>query len=250
MKVLKSVEDVRGWVDGRSGPLGFVPTMGALHRGHISLMERAVSECERVIVSIFVNPTQFNDPTDFEAYPVSIEADLKAAEDAGVGAVFMPDVNQIYQDDRAFVLSENSISGEMEGRERPGHFSGVLTVVMKLLNIVCPQRAYFGEKDYQQFLLIQEMASAFFLNCEIVPCATVRADDGLALSSRNQRLSSSARSRAATLHRALCSGENVEAIKSQLTRAGFAVEYVEEHWGRRFAAAQLEGVRLIDNVKI
>ncbi|MEM9026412.1 MAG: pantoate--beta-alanine ligase [Verrucomicrobiota bacterium] len=250
MRILKSADAVRDWTRGVSGSTGFVPTMGALHEGHSALIERAVNECDSVIVSIFVNPTQFNDSKDFESYPISLEADFDMASRAGASAAYVPESVEIYKDGQLFEIRESLISQEMEGRARPGHFWGVLTVVMKLLNIVKPTRAYFGEKDYQQFLLIRRMAAAFFLDCEIIPCPTVRAADGLALSSRNQRLTIAARQRAPKLFHTLKNSDSIHAARSSLEDGGFLVEYIEEHWGRRFVAAQLEDVRLIDNVKI
>ncbi|MGB0371499.1 MAG: pantoate--beta-alanine ligase [Opitutales bacterium] len=250
MEILKSVQEVRAWRSRVAGSCGFVPTMGALHLGHESLIRRASDTCDASVVSIFVNPTQFNDPSDFEAYPVTLDADLEKSEAAGANAVFIPDENEIYADGRSFKLSESVVSREMEGRERPGHFDGVLTVVMKLLNIVNPTHAFFGEKDYQQFLLIERMAKAFFLECEIVPCATVREADGLAFSSRNRRLTDGGRKRAPDLHHQLSTAGNAAEASRALKAAGFSVEYIEEHWGRRFGAVQLDGVRLIDNLEI
>ena len=249
MKILRSADAVRAWTRGVSGSIGFVPTMGALHEGHSALIERAVKECDTAIISIFVNPTQFNNSEDFESYPISLEADCEMASKAGASAAYVPESAEIYKDGQLFEIREGLISQEMEGRARPGHFEGVLTVVMKLLNIVKPTRAYFGEKDYQQFLLIRRMAAAFFLECEIIPCPTVRAADGLALSSRNQRLNRAGRELAPKLFRTLKNNESLEAAQGSLEDGGFLVEYIEEHWGRRFGAVRLDDVRLIDNVE-
>jgi pantoate--beta-alanine ligase len=251
MKVIERVADFKnlrnGWGD---LAVGFVPTMGALHAGHLSLIERARAECDAVAVSLFVNPAQFNDPNDFEKYPRTMGRDLEMLREAGVHAAFVPSPEEIYADRNRFQVSETEMTKILCGPKRPGHFIGVLTVVLKLLNIVQPARAYFGEKDFQQLRLIQEMARAFFLNCEIVACPTVREADGLAMSSRNTLLNSAERDRAAALPRILRESASAEDAARRLTDAGFRVDYVEEHWGRRFGAAFLGSVRLIDNVEI
>lgn len=250
MKILRSVSEVRAWRASIEGSCGFVPTMGALHAGHVALIERCVEEQVHSIVSIFVNPTQFNDPKDFEAYPISLDEDFAAIETAGVDVVFVPDAAEIYTDAKRYSVAESEISRVMEGVQRPGHFDGVLTVVMKLLNIVSPQIAYFGEKDFQQYLLIKDMVAAFFMDYKIVASPTVRAEDGLALSSRNRRLGAAARALAPELHKQLASELSCEQVSQALSHSGFEVEYIEEHWGRRFGAVQLDGVRLIDNIEL
>ena len=235
--------------DFRGGRLGFVPTMGALHAGHRALLECARGENERVVLSIFVNPTQFNDPGDLAKYPRTLEADLELA--AGlVDDVIIPTVADLYPDDYRYRLVENSLSCALEGAHRPGHFDGVLTVVLKLLSLVRPQRAYFGEKDWQQLALVRGMAAAFFLQCEIVGCPIVRDPDELALSSRNRRLSPAGRAQAAAFPRILRESENTAIAASALAAAGFEVDYVEQRDGVRLGAVRLEGVRLIDNVRI
>ena len=155
-------------------PLGFVPTMGALHQGHLSLVEASRENNALTIVSVFVNPKQFDDTGDFDAYPVDHGSDLKQLEEAGADVVLMPDATQIYKDDYRFKVTESDFSQRLCGAHRPGHFDGVLTVVMRLLNLVRPDNAYFGEKDYQQLQLIRDMAAAFFMPVNIVACATVR----------------------------------------------------------------------------
>jgi pantoate--beta-alanine ligase len=232
------------------GSVGFVPTMGALHRGHASLVERCRHENDVVVVSIFVNPTQFNDPKDLERYPRTLASDLALLEQAGADEVLVPDAAEMYPGGCGVKVEPGQSGGVMEGIHRPGHFAGVLTVVLKLLEIVRPDRAYFGEKDYQQFQVIGEMAREFFLPTEIVPCETVRAESGLAESSRNALLSAEGRRRAAHVYRALSTAASAADARAMLEAEGFRVEYVEEHWRRRFAAAFLEGVRLIDNVDL
>jgi pantoate--beta-alanine ligase len=241
-------EHCRSWArEGRS--IGFVPTMGALHAGHLSLVERAAAENDRVIVSIFVNPTQYDDPDDLANYPRPLERDLAAAASAGAQAAYLPDFDDVYPDGYRFRVTENAFSRELEGAHRAGHFDGVLTVVMKLFGIVRPDRAYFGEKDWQQLQLVRDMAAAFFLDVEVVPCPVVREADGLAMSSRNMRLSEEERRRAPEFHRLLASGRPEGDIRSALEAAGFGVDYVERHGDRVLGAVRLGNVRLIDNVK-
>ena len=229
--------------------LGFVPTMGALHRGHLSLIERARSENDRVVVSIFVNPTQYDDPKDLENYPRTLEADLGAAEAAGADLAFCPDDDEIYFDNYRFRVTETRDSRELEGAHREGHFDGVLTVVLKLFEIVRPDRAYFGEKDWQQYQLVRGMAEALFLDTEVVPCPIVRERDGLAMSSRNVHLARDQRELAPTFHRVLASGRSPQEMRHELEAAGFEVDYVERRGGRVLGAVRLGKVRLIDNVE-
>ncbi len=250
MKILSTVEAFRAWRGGAAGPLGFVPTMGALHAGHRSLMERARAECAATVASVFVNPTQFNDPEDCRSYPKTWETDLAMAREAGMDAVFAPTFEALYPDGYRYRVTENGHSLTLEGAHRPGHFDGVLTVVLKLFQIVVPGRAYFGEKDWQQLELVRGMAAAFFMPIEVVACPTVREADGLAMSSRNRRLSPAARSRAPEFHRALVESPTAAAARERLTEAGFSVQYVEDAGSRRLAAVELEGVRLIDNIPL
>lgn len=233
--------------DGRS--IGFVPTMGALHRGHQSLIEFAAAENDVVVVSIYVNPTQYDDPQDLANYPRPVEQDLKNAKAAGADIIFMPEYGDLYADDYRFRVSEKPFSQQFEGAHRQGHFDGVLTVVLKLFGIVRPNRAYFGEKDWQQLQLVKDMAAAFFLDVEIIPCPSVREADGLAMSSRNARLTPEERKLAPELYRVLTSGQCTAEMKRILERTGFEVDYVERHGERILAAVRLGQVRLIDNVK-
>lgn len=190
--------------------MGLVPTMGALHEGHLSLVRRAREECGRVIVSVFVNPTQFGEGEDFERYPRDLGRDRRLLGEAGCDAVFAPAVEDMYgggttdlsSGERVFV-DAGRLGEVWEGRERPGHFRGVATVVAMLFNAAEPDRAYFGEKDYQQLKIIQKMARELLFGVEVVPCPTVRDPDGLALSSRNAYLSTEERQAAGALWRAL-----------------------------------------------
>jgi len=183
-----------------TGAIGFVPTMGALHEGHLTLVRQARAECKTVVVSIFVNPTQFNDKKDLEKYPRDLERDIALCQEAGAHLVFAPEPEEIYPDGFCTAVTvDGSLTQTLEGKYRPGHFAGVTTVVAKLLHIVQPDRAYFGEKDWQQLKVVQRMVTDLNLPVEIVPCATVREVDGLAMSSRNIRLSPEARKQAAFL---------------------------------------------------
>lgn len=249
--MLHIVSDPEKWRrlrKGLSGTLGFVPTMGALHEGHIALCTRARGENTHAVASIFVNPTQFNQPADFEKYQRTFEADCRLLESAGVEYVFHPEPDAVYPDGYEVQVMETSVSAELEGACRPGHFTGMLTVVLKLLNIIGADRAYFGEKDFQQLALIRKMTEALFVPVEIIGCPTIRAEDGLALSSRNARLDEGARRKAAGLFAVLDSGLSDEEAVRKLEEMGFKPEYVATRWGRRLAAAWLDGVRLIDNV--
>ena len=200
-------------------------------------------------MSVFVNPTQFDDPADLKRYPRELGDDLQLANGL-VDFVLAPDPGEMYPDDYRYRVTECSLSSRLEGAHRPGHFEGVLTVVLKLLNLVRPRRAYFGEKDWQQLQLVQGMARALFLPVEIVPCPTVRDPDGLALSSRNRRLSPEGREMAAAFPRILRESDAPATAARALGRAGFGVDYVEDHGGVRLGAVRLEDVRLIDNVRL
>jgi pantoate--beta-alanine ligase len=250
MILLKSNSDLQSWRGQITGSVGFVPTMGALHEGHASLLKKARSENQFVILSIFVNPTQFNNKEDFDKYPATLEMDLKLAEENNVDAVFLPNYAELYPDEYKYKLTESDFSKKLCGAHRPGHFDGVLTVVMKLLNLVAPQKAYFGEKDHQQLKLIQGMVKAFFLPYEIIPVPTVRNVQGLALSSRNMRLTLSEQEKASAIFKTISQAKSAQEASELLTQEGFIVDYVEDVEDRRYVAATLASVRLIDNVKI
>ena len=230
--------------------LGFVPTMGALHEGHLSLVRRSRSENDRTLVSIFVNPAQFDDPADLATYPRPLETDLDTLETEGADFVFLPRAPDLYADNYRYRVTESGLSTVMEGAYRPGHFDGVLTVVFKLLQIISAERAYFGEKDWQQLTLVRGMVEAFFLSTTIVACGTVRETDGLAVSSRNGRLLLADRTRASWFYRVLSVAPTAKAAARDLRASGFAVDYVEDRDGRRLGAVRLGDVRLIDNVPL
>ena len=203
MKILNSPTEAKEYRKDLKGSVGFVPTMGALHEGHLSLIKKARKENDYVIVSIFVNPTQFLPGEDFNKYPRRLEADFEICKRAGVDAVFTPTPENMYTDDEILIKAPKIKGYILEGFYRPGHFDGVLQVVNKLFNIISPTRAYFGKKDAQQLYLIKQMVNNFFLNIEIKECDTVREKDGLALSSRNIYLNPEERQRALSISKAL-----------------------------------------------
>ena len=279
MNVYNFIVDIQRFVEEKHNlglKVGFVPTMGALHEGHISLINRAKKENDIVVCSVFVNPIQFNNPADLEKYPRTPEKDIEKLEQAGCDAVFMPTAEEMYPNKVEDHYDFGEIEHVMEGACRPGHFNGVAIVVRKLFEIVNPNRAYFGEKDFQQLAIIKKMVRDLNMNLEIVPCPIVRENDGLAMSSRNVRLNEAERAIApkifATLNGSITKKDALspsEMKKYTLDKYAeikeFDVEYVEitdeinlkslENWNecdhaRIFVALQLGPVRLIDNVRI
>ena len=216
MRRIQTVHAMRTWSRGlhREGmTIGLVPTMGALHEGHRSLIREARLACDASAVSIFVNPLQFGPLEDFDRYPRSLAQDLRLCQSAGVDAVFIPRAQEMYPPDFETAVSVQRLTRRYEGLSRPGHFGGVTTVVMKLLNIVRPDKAFFGQKDYQQTVVVERLVKDLNLDTEIVVRPTVREPDGLALSSRNRHLSPEERKGATVLYRALSDGR-------ELIRAG------------------------------
>ncbi len=258
--------------------IGFVPTMGALHEGHASLLRRARTESKRVVLSIFVNPTQFNDSSDYSNYPSTIKPDLELARSEGVDVVFLPDVDNIYGESAHAETSDfGMLTRVFEGEKRSGHFDGVVTVVRRLFNIVQPQVAFFGEKDLQQLAVIRHLARMEFPSIRIIGCPLIRDADGLALSSRNVRIPQEDRTHALKLHEALRSvaeaaenhksiGKAVEANRKVLSEnEHIQLEYFDAVSGESFevlkgsdvpngsfaiVAAVVAGVRLIDNCRL
>lgn len=256
---MKIINDPHEFIEWRGSlgnkSIGFVPTMGALHIGHEALMAKARSENEIAVLSIFVNPTQFNDKKDLENYPKTWDEDMAIAQKHGIDAIFCPNFECIYPDNYHYVVSENEFSKILCGASRPGHFDGVLTIVLKLLNIIGATRAYFGEKDFQQLKLIKGMAQAFFLETEIVPVPIVREKDGLAFSSRNMHLSERGRALAPIIYKAIKS-KTIEEARETVEKAGFKIDYLQEEFGRRLIAVYTNEtkngnvLRLIDNVEV
>lgn len=204
METITNSEELRRALGSRDrSGIGFVPTMGALHAGHRSLVERARRECATVVVSVFVNPTQFNDKTDLKNYPRTPEADLRLLEEVGADYVFMPSVEEVYPEPDPRTFDFGMIDKVMEGATRPGHFNGVAQVVSRLFDLVKPAKAYFGEKDFQQIAVIREMVRQLRIPVEIIPCPIVRGEDGLALSSRNTLLDTDHRTAAPYIYKVL-----------------------------------------------
>ncbi len=279
MKLVKTIQSVRALVktarsNGRK--IGFVPTMGALHIGHISLIESAVKDCGFVVVSIFVNPTQFGPSEDFDKYPRTLDADLQICEKAGVDAVFVPADSEMYPTQNITWVNVEKLTTPLCGRFRSGHFRGVTTVCAKLFNIVLPDIAYFGQKDVQQAIVIKQMVKDLNMPLEITVCPTVRESDGLAVSSRNKYLSPENRKNAALIYKSLqkCSvlikqGTKetqtiIDQMRNILSRMpGANIEYVsivnadnlqplDNISGRALAAVAVNigETRLIDNILV
>ncbi|WP_405384571.1 pantoate--beta-alanine ligase [Maribacter sp. LLG6340-A2] len=280
MLVIKTKNDLRAELDkiDKELSLGFVPTMGALHEGHVSLIKRAAEENNHVVISIFVNPTQFNNSEDLEKYPKTLDNDINLISTVTNDAiVFAPSVTEIYEKDVTHKLYDfDGLDKVMEGEFRDNHFNGVGTIVEKLLRLVSPNKAYFGEKDFQQLRIIQKMTELQHIPVEILGCEIVREKNGLAMSSRNERLSDAIRLKAAFIYETLKTAkqkfgtENVVSIKNWVNKAfeqnvDFQLEYFEitdsatltpakkKHNNikyRAFIAAYAENVRLIDNLAL
>ncbi len=273
MREFKSVKELKEYRAKLDGTVGFVPTMGALHDGHISLIKRSVEENDHTIVSIFVNPTQFLEGEDLDKYPRKIEADRKICELAGVDMLFMPTIDGIYSADELRIIAPKIKGYILEGTKRPKHFDGMLQIVLKLLNITSPTKAYFGKKDAQKLYLIEKMVRDLFLDVKVMPSEIVREGDGLALSSRNIYLSDDERKRALTISRSLKEASKLvlsgvrdsQVIKEKMLEMmnTIEVEYVEIV-DREFnqidkikikdsiilVAARVGSTRLIDNIWI
>ncbi len=278
MEVYQSKESIqqalfRHKSDGKT--VGFVPTMGALHEGHFSLIRCSTQQNDITVVSVFVNPTQFNQRSDYEKYPRDLSYDLKILEDANCDIAFTPSEKEMYPEKDTRVFDFGKIDKVMEGKHRPGHFNGVAQVVSKLFEIVSPDRAYFGEKDFQQLVIIRKLVEKLNMDIEIVPCSIIREESGLAMSSRNERLSDEERKNAAIISetlfqaRKMAGSSGVEEVKKWVTdelnkNSYINVEYFEivneknfepiSAWNETFykracIAAWAGNVRLIDNVK-
>lgn len=276
--ICRSVSEIRALVDewkASGARVGVVPTMGALHEGHLSLARRARAECDRVVVTIFVNPKQFNNAQDLEKYPRTEDADAALLAGVPVDAIFAPLPDEVYPPGFATTVSVAGVAEPLEGAMRPGHFDGVATVVTKLFGMTRADRAYFGQKDWQQLQVVQRLVADLNLPVEIVACETLREADGLAMSSRNARLSAKARAVAPALLAAMQQAaqsiraghapeQALDAARQQVLAAGFErVEYIELRDPqsllpaddptrplRMLAAAWLDGVRLIDNIAV
>ena len=280
MQVITDIQEIRElcqqWRD-KGESIAFVPTMGCLHEGHLSLVEKAQSLAEHVVVSIFVNPLQFDDPDDLAKYPHTLEEDIHKLEQFEVELVFTPDADAFYPEGEHAVkqIDLGQITAILEGAHRPGHFAGVATVVKRLFDLIQPDTAIFGEKDFQQLMLIQKLVKEFSLDIQIIGMPTFREEDGLAMSSRNIRLSEEQREKASEIYKQLVqikdeinAGANNFAVLEQLAienlaKAGFEPEYVviretstllppKDHSDEKviLAAAKLGDIRLIDNLRV
>ena len=276
VRVVTTIAEIRTAVQAAEAAgetIGFVPTMGALHEGHLQLVDASQSECDRTVVSIFVNPTQFGPGEDQDRYPRTLERDCELLAARGCWLVFAPTAAEIYRPGHETYVEVGPVGNPFEGAQRPGHFRGVATVVLKLLNIIQPQRAYFGRKDYQQALVVLRLVSDFDLPVEIVLCPTVREADGLAMSSRNAYLNPEQREQAAAIYRSLVLVESLHrdgqcdvaslttAMRNCLSAAGITevdyiafvaagtVELVTEISGPTVVvvAARVGPTRLLDN---
>lgn len=277
-RIIRTVAELRavarGW-KAQGDKLGVVPTMGALHEGHLSLARAARAECERVIVTIFVNPKQFNNPEDLAKYPRTEEADAALLASVPVDAIFAPSPEEVYPEGFGSVVSVLGVSEPLEGKMRPGHFDGVSTVVAKLFGMTLADRGYFGQKDWQQLQVVLKLVRDLNLPVAIVGCETIREADGLAMSSRNVRLTAEGRAKAPVLYAAISAAATdirgglpdrmaIREAAEAMRAAGFdRVEYIELRDAetlipsddptrprRMLAAAWLDGVRLIDNIPV
>lgn len=276
--ILRTVADLRATARGwraAGETIGVVPTMGALHEGHLSLARRAKVECNRVITTIFVNPRQFNNPDDLKKYPRSEAADQALLATVPVDAIFAPSVDEVYPDGFITTVSMAGVAQPLEGHMRPGHFDGVATVVTKLFGMTLADRGYFGQKDWQQLQVVLRLVRDLNVPVEVVGCETIREADGLAMSSRNVRLTSDGRSKAPVLYAAITTAANdiraghadrmaIREAAEAMREAGFErVEYIElrdaetlmpsddpRRPRRMLAAAWIDGVRLIDNIPV
>ncbi|MGX5855560.1 pantoate--beta-alanine ligase [Dyadobacter jiangsuensis] len=232
MEVFTSVKSLRQYLDHQllqQKTIGLVPTMGALHNGHISLIEAAKKDTDIVVCSVFVNPTQFNNPEDLAKYPRTFEADRIMLENAGCSAVFAPSVEEMYPEQPVLKMNFGALETVMEGASRPGHFNGVGIVVSKLFNIVRPHRAYFGQKDLQQVSVVRQLVNDLAFGFELVVCPTIRETDGLAMSSRNTRLDANERAIAPHIYRILAgAGEDLRAGKPVSEVIGWAKSEFEK----------------------
>lgn len=272
MYIFKTIHDLKAYLSDKTA-IGFVPTMGALHQGHISLMRQCLKESKTSVCSIFVNPTQFNSKEDYEQYPITLKEDILLLEQSGCEVLFIPSVDEIYPNGvkQKNALDLGGIANDLEGKMRPGHYDGVAEVVARLIDIVRPDKMYMGLKDFQQILVVKKMVALKSLQVEIVPCETIREESGLAMSSRNRRLSESGMQRALEISRVLFSIRDgfknkplhqlLEEGMQQLAKVAEKVEYLEVRDAANLelpsertidrvvlVAAWFDGVRLIDNI--
>lgn len=280
MKLIKDIHSLSQLINSKKQEkisIGFVPTMGALHEGHVSLIKQSLLENNFTITSIFVNPLQFNNPDDLKKYPRTLDSDIQMLELAGCNALFVPEASEVYsKDEKPLQFDLHNLANVMEGKFRPGHFTGVITIVHKLFSWIKPDFAYFGEKDFQQLAVIRKMADALHPDIVVKGCPTIRETNGLAMSSRNVRLSKSVRNDASIIYKAMQHARQLKnvlpvyevclKVRSMIEEvAPFKVEYVEiadavnlqslQQWSdsqspRIFIAVFANDVRLIDNAAL
>jgi pantoate--beta-alanine ligase len=221
MKILRTVDEATEFINSQEKPIGFVPTMGALHEGHLALLKQAKQENAVAGVSIFVNPLQFNNPSDFANYPIDTSNDVAMLEEAGTDFLFLPNKEELLQSHQVENYGLGEVDSVMEGKFRPGHFQGVANIVDLLFSVIKPQNAYFGEKDFQQLAVIRKLVAIKNIPVNIIGCATIREPNGLALSSRNRRLDSETKEQAAEISRFICSlnGKYPSQISTETIRA-------------------------------
>lgn len=276
MKIFNSKQAVRTYLDelrSKSKSIGFVPTMGALHDGHLSLIEQARKKADIIVCSIFVNPTQFNDKKDLENYPRPVEEDIKKLEQAECDILFLPDVNEMYSSSENWSIELDNLDKILEGKIRPGHYQGVTQIVNKLFNIIKPDFAFLGQKDYQQFMVISYMVKKLRIKVDLILCPIIREKDGLAMSSRNIYLSANDRKNALALFKALSKcrelfkTKSINQLKAEIisylkSAPGIEMEYFEIYNAKSFqiakskrtgsiialVAAKVGPIRIIDNM--
>jgi pantoate--beta-alanine ligase len=277
MQIIKTIQELRNYLDSQQQTIGFVPTMGALHEGHLSLIKQSKQENKLTICSIFVNPTQFNDPKDFEKYPITLETDIEKLISVYTDILFLPTVAEMYRDGTIQVKRYDIgfLDTVLDGEFRHGHFNGVCTVVHKLLNAVKPNKMYLGEKDFQQCLVLKQLVQQENIPTQVITCPTLREMNGLAMSSRNQRLSATGKEAAKLIYECLNKIKDEQSLRSfeaikldcleQLEANGFKTEYIYLAQAETLKplidfvpntpmvvliASHFEGVRLIDNLRV
>ena len=252
MQILKNIDELKAWRNAlNANSLGFVPTMGALHDGHASLIKQAVNENDAVIASVFVNPTQFLANEDYNEYPRKQNDDIALVKGCGASAIFLPDASEFYMGDDTLISAPKELASVLEGQIRPGHFDGVCRVLNKFFNLIKPKRAYFGKKDAQQLLIVQKMVKDFFMDIEIKPCDIVREADGLAISSRNAYLNDGELLDALKLSRALKKAKSmVDEGKLASSDIKNAIKEILEPLEIDYIAITDKNLSLLDNVEL
>lgn len=254
MKIMSDIKEWKKIRDNLSSDLkiGFIPTMGCLHQGHASLIKNSDSQNDITVLSIFVNPTQFNDPSDYQHYPKTFNGDIELVRQLNVDYVITPDIESMYPDgNQIHLVTDHPLSNVMEGHYRPKHFNGVLTIVMKLLMLIRSNKIYFGEKDYQQYFLVSELVKKYFVQAEVILCPTVREPFGLPFSSRNTKLSTNERQLIETFYEFFYINypHSLTEIKEKISELNIQYDYFEIHNDRLFFALKIGSIRIIDNFK-